>query len=100
MAALDIAQYLISFGLVIGLLLAALWALKKFQLQGGLRKRTGPQRLQIIESLSMGARQKIVLLRCDDQHLLLGITPTEIRPLSTTSEVPNSTQEWLRRRGS
>jgi len=100
MAALDIAQYLFSFGLVIGLLLAALWALKKIQMQGGIRKRTGAQRLQILETVSLGARQRILLVRCDDQDLMLGVTPTEIRPLQVMPGPTESTAEWLRRRQS
>jgi flagellar protein FliO/FliZ len=100
MAALDIAQYLISFGLVIGLLLAALWGLKKVQMQGGLRKRSNSQRLQILESVSLGARQKILLIRCDEQDLMVGVTPGEIRPLHVLPSAAESTAEWLRRRQS
>jgi len=100
MAALDIAQYLISFGLVIGLLLAALWALKKVQMQGGLRKRSNSQRLQILESVSIGARQKILLIRCDEQDLMVGVTPGEIRALHALPNAAESTAEWLRRRQS
>jgi flagellar protein FliO/FliZ len=95
---LDIAQYLLSFGLVIGLLLALLWALKKIQAQGGLKRRSEASRIQIVETASVGARQKVMLIRMDDQDLLLGITPTEIRTLHTVQGQPNSTQEWLRRR--
>ena len=97
---LDIAQYLLSFGLVIGLLLALLWALKKIQSQGGLKKRAEDSRIKILETASVGARQKVMLVRFDDQDVLLGITPTEIRPLHVMSAQPNSTQEWLRRRQS
>jgi flagellar protein FliO/FliZ len=100
MAALHIAQYLLSFGLVIGLLLAVLWGLKRIQSQGGLQSRQRDARIQIIETLSMGARQKVVLLRVDQRDVLLGVTPMEIRALDVTLAPPANTEEWLRRRGS
>ncbi len=97
---MDIAQYLLSFGLVIGLLLALLWAVKKIQHQGGLKKRSGDSRIQILETASVGTRQKVMLVRLDGQDVLLGITPSEIRPLHVTAAQPNTTEEWLRRRQS
>ena len=99
MAAMDIAQYLLSFGLVIGLLLAVLWGLKRIQSHGGLKMRPDDSRIKIIESVSMGARQKVVLLRVDQRDVLLGITPMEIRALDVTLPPPSNTEEWLRRRG-
>ncbi len=100
MAMMDIAQYLLSFGLAIGLLLGLLWVLKKIQSQGGLTKRAGSQRIVIVETLALGVRQKVVLIKCDQHEVLLGITPTEIRPLHRLESAPNSTEEWLRRRQS
>jgi flagellar protein FliO/FliZ len=95
---LDIAQYLLSFGFVIGLLLALLWALKKIQSQGGLKKRPSDSRIKILETASVGARQKVMLIRLDDQDVLLGITPAGIAKLHTLEAAPSSTEEWLRRR--
>ncbi len=100
MAMMDIAQYLLSFGLVIGLLLGLLWALKKLQSQGVLSKRNLEQRIQILESVTLGVRQKIVLVKCDQHEILLGVTPNDIRPLHSTMGSPHTTEEWLRRRQS
>ncbi len=97
---LDIAQYLLSFGLVIGLLLGLLWMLKRIQTQGGLKRRQGSQRIEIVESASLGARQKLVLVRLGDREVLLGVTPMEIRPLDLSQAEPKSTMEWLRSRQS
>jgi len=52
----DWLQYLLSFGLVIGLLLALLWTLRK--LQNGAVLRKSFQRMQVVETLSIGPRQK------------------------------------------
>jgi flagellar protein FliO/FliZ len=66
---------------VIGLLLAMLWALRK--LQNGQFIKRPHQRLQIIESLSVAPRQKIALIRMDNQEVLVGITAQQITVLHT-----------------
>lgn len=78
---LDWLQYVLSFALVIGLLLALLWTLRK--LQNGphpLRKKS--QRLQAVETLSIGPRQKIVLLQLDGQDVLVGVTAHQMTALT------------------
>lgn len=69
----DWLQYLFSFVFVIGLLLTLLWTLRKLQNgQGLLRKHT--QRLQTLETLSVGTRQKIMLIRVDEREILVGVS--------------------------
>ena len=78
----DWLQYLLSFALVIALLLGSLWALRKLQSgAGGLRAR-GSSRLKIVETLSVGPRQKIALVQLDGQDVLLGITVQSITALN------------------
>jgi flagellar protein FliO/FliZ len=76
---LDWLQYALSFALVIGLLLGLLYLLRK--LQGGQAFGRKDQRLQVLESLSLGPRQKIALVRVDGAQVLLGITATQITAL-------------------
>ena len=77
----DWLQYLFSFVFVIGLLLTLLWTLRKLQNgQGLLRKHT--QRLQTLETLSVGTRQKIMLIRVDDREILVGVSVQNITVLS------------------
>ena len=77
----DWLQYAFSFALVIALLLALLWGLRKMQ-NGTLFLRKNTQRLQTIESLSIGARQKIVLIQVDGQDVLVGVTAHQMTALS------------------
>lgn len=77
----DALQYLLSFALVIGLLLATLWGLRKMQ-NGAPFMRKNNQRLQTIESLSIGTRQKVMLIQVDGQNLLIGVTPHQITALT------------------
>jgi flagellar protein FliO/FliZ len=77
----DWLQYLFSFVFVIGLLLTLLWTLRKLQNgQGLLRKHT--QRLQTVETLSVGTRQKIMLIRVDEREILVGVSAQNITVLS------------------
>jgi len=75
----DWLQYLLSFGLVISLLLALLWTLRK--LQNGAVLRKSFQRMQLVETLSVGPRQKIVLIQVDGREVLIGITAQNMTAL-------------------
>lgn len=66
-----------NFLLVLALLLAVLWALRRLQGIKGLQGlRPVQRRLSVVEALSVGPRQKIALVRVDDREVLVGLTPT------------------------
>lgn len=75
----DVLQMLLSFGLVVVLLLVLLHFLKKMQ-QGQGFGRTD-RRMRVVETLGLGARQKVVITRVDDREFLLGVTATDINVL-------------------
>ena len=77
----DVFRMLGSLGLVIALLIALLWALRK--LQGKMNSQNAGRRLQIIESLSVGTRQKVALIRVGEREVLIGISPTQINGLAS-----------------
>ncbi len=81
----DWMQYLLSFALVIALLLGSLWALRKLQSGSGLMRAKSDARLKIVETLSVGPRQKIALVQIDGQDVLLGITAQSITSLHQAS---------------
>ncbi len=78
---LGILQYVASFALVVALLVGLLWALKRLQGSKAFTRRE--QRLRVVESLSMGARMKIALVRVDGREILVGVTPAQITPLGS-----------------
>lgn len=84
---MDIVQYLLSFALVIGLLLALLYALKKLQRANPFVKGQH-QRLHIVETLSVGPRQKIAIIRCDDQEFVVGLSPQGIQSIGSVNTPP------------
>ena len=84
----DWLQYLLSFALVIALLLGSLWALRRLQSGHGLMRARTESRLKIVETLSLGPRQKIALVQLDGQDVLLGITAQAITALQSPLPVP------------
>lgn len=89
----DWLQYLFSFVFVIGLLLTLLWTLRKLQ-SGSPLLRKNTQRLQTLETLSVGPRQKIMLIRVDDREVLVGITAQQMTvlnpwPAASDSDAPS-----------
>ena len=77
----DVFRMLGSLALVIALLVALLWALRK--LQGKMNGHNTGRRLQIIESLSVGPRQKVALIRVGEREVLIGISPTQINGIAS-----------------
>jgi len=68
-----------SFALVLVLLLGTLWVLRRIG-AAGLRSQAG-RRLVVVESLWLGNRQRVVLLRVDDREVLLGVSAQGISRL-------------------
>lgn len=79
----DWLQYLLNFGLVIALLLASLWVLRRIQSKQLVLNRKNGGRLRVIESISVGPRQKLMLVAIDDRELLIGTTTQQISALNT-----------------
>lgn len=77
----DWLQYLFSFVFVIGLLLTLLWTLRKLQ-NGSPLLRKSANRLQALETLSIGPRQKIMLIRVDEREILIGVTAQQMTVLT------------------
>jgi flagellar protein FliO/FliZ len=88
----DWLQYVLSFALVIALLLALLWGLRKMQ-NGNTFLRKNTQRLHTLETLSIGPRQKIVLIQVDGQDVLVGVTAHQMTALSPWPRPPSAPPE-------
>ncbi len=75
-------QVLLGLLFVIGLVFALAWLLKRVG-QGTL---VASQQMKVVAALPMGTRERIVLIEVGGQHLLLGITPTQINTLHVFDE--------------
>ena len=85
-------QYLFSFAFVIALLLALLWMLRRLQNGHGLMRKHA-QRLQTLETLSVGTRQKIMLIRVDDREILVGVSAQNMTVLSPWPHQDNDPEQ-------
>ena len=81
MHASDWLSFALSFGIVLALLGALLYTLKR--MQSGNLLGMGQRRIRVIDSMSLAPRQKIVLVRVKDQDILLGITVQQITTLAS-----------------
>jgi len=81
MHAADWLSFAFSFGVVLALLGALLYMLKR--MQNGNLLGMGQRRIRVMDSISLAPRQKIVLVRVRDQDILLGITAQQINTLAS-----------------
>lgn len=81
MHATDWLSFSFSFAIVLALLGALLYGLKR--LQSGNLLGMPQRRIRILESTSLAPRQKLVLVRVKDQELLLGVTVQQISTLAS-----------------
>lgn len=88
MHASDWLSFALSFGIVLALLGALLYTLKR--MQNGNLLGIGQRRIRVIDSMSLAPRQKIVLVRVKDQDILLGIT---VQQINTLASFPLSAEE-------
>lgn len=77
----------LTFGLlfVIGLIFAFAWAMRRYmRLQNSVSGG-----LQIIGGLSLGVRERLILVQVGEQQILLGVTPTSISTLHVLAQPVN-----------
>ena len=81
MHATDWLSFIASFAVVLVLLGVVLVGLKK--MQSGNLLGMSQRKIRILDTVSIGPRQKIVLLRVKDQDVLVGVTVQQINTLAS-----------------
>jgi len=76
-AAVNSLKFALAFLLVLGLIALCAWALRRFGLGGAVRPMRG-NRLSVVESLTLDARHRLVLIRRDDREHLVLLGTSEI----------------------
>lgn len=97
-----IFQLVFSLVLVLGLMAAAVWALKYF----GIKQTISGRNLRIIDGVNVGTRERILIVEAADQWIVVGVTPGRINALATmpkqeTMQIDNISTaktfpEWLK----
>ncbi|MCP5141601.1 MAG: flagellar biosynthetic protein FliO [Chromatiales bacterium] len=76
--AASLAKVLIVLMLIIGLIFGAGWFLRRYGLPGQ-NRQTGM--LQTLDTLHLGARERIVLLGVGEQRIVIGVSGTQMNAL-------------------
>jgi len=76
---METIRVIVSLLVVFGLMGALLWGLKK--MQSRITQAVPGRRLQILESTSIGTRQKLALVSVGGHELLVGVSPGQITAL-------------------
>ena len=80
MHATDWLSFIASFAVVLVLLGVVLVGLKK--MQSGSLLGMSPRKIHVLDTVSIGPRQKIMLLRVKDEDILVGVTVQQINTLA------------------
>ncbi len=72
-------QVIFALGLVLALIVAAAWLVRRFSL---LPRAAGGQ-LRVVSGLMVGQRERVVIVEVRDQWLVLGVTSQHVNLLST-----------------
>ena len=72
------AKLALALAAVLVFFLLFAWALRRSQLPG----RMQSQDLSIVASLSLGTRERLVVVQAGEKQVLLGITPSQINSLT------------------
>ncbi|MGR9115086.1 MAG: flagellar biosynthetic protein FliO [Gammaproteobacteria bacterium] len=78
----DVMQWGTGLALVLMLFFACVWAMRKLH---GL-SASGAEKLRVVGGLSLGMREKVVLLEVGKKQLVLGVTPGRIETLLVLDE--------------
>lgn len=81
-AATQLLSVLFSLLLIIALIFALAWLLRRFG-QGGF---ANAQAMKVVASLPLGTRERLLVVEVGGQQLLLGVTPQQIRTLHVFDE--------------
>jgi flagellar protein FliO/FliZ len=83
-AAAGLGQTALSLALVLGAIFALAWLLRRVQ---GFRAG-GAGALQLRAGLQVGPKERVLLIRAGDKHLLLGVSSGQVRTLLVFDQPP------------
>ena len=81
-------RMIVGLAIVLALLGATAWVSRRFRVGGGLRGGL----IEVISGLSLGARERVVLLRVGADQVLVGVSPAGMRTLHVLSRTESETQ--------
>jgi len=89
---MDPTRYIIAVLFVTGLLLGAIWWLRRLNLVG-VNKSSG---IRIIAAQNIGTRERLLVVRFGQEDILLGVTAQSVTRLGSTPTEVDSTRQASR----
>ena len=86
-----VVKMLVSMAVVLGLLAGFAWYARRYGL--GAYPRKPNDQLRVVSMLSLGARERLVIVQAGRQQILLGLTQGNIKKLHLLSPEPDITPE-------
>ena len=74
----DIAQWSIGLLIVLSVFFLCVWGVRKLS---GLTVSSGAEKIRVVGGLSLGLREKVIVLQVGKKQLVLGVTPGRIETL-------------------
>ncbi len=75
----SLIQVFLGLFVVLALMAAAAWALKRF----GVARATGMAPVRIVGGASLGGRERVVVVEAGDQWIVVGVAPGRVNALAT-----------------
>lgn len=75
----SLLQVLVGLVVVLGLMAAAAWTLKRF----GAAKSAGGTTVRIVGGVSVGNRERVLVVEVADQWIVVGVAPGRVNALAT-----------------
>jgi flagellar protein FliO/FliZ len=75
----SLLQVLFGLVVVLGLMAACAWMLRRF----GAAKTSGGANIRIVGGVSVGTRERVMVVEVADQWIVVGVAPGQVRALST-----------------
>jgi flagellar protein FliO/FliZ len=85
----ELVRVLLSLGGIVALIFAAGWLSRRLQA----RTTPGGRRLRCVETMAVGARDRLLLIDADGKRLLIGVGPSGVRALHVyegTASIPDT----------
>ena len=79
-------QTILALSFVLALLAALAWAMKRYGPRAGGSNAT----LRLVGSLSLGGRERIIVIEVADQWIVVGAAPGRVNALATMPRQPDS----------
>lgn len=81
-------RMVLGLAVVLALLGATAWLSRRFRIGGGMRGGL----IEVVSGLSLGARERVVLIRVGGDQVLVGVSPSGMRTLHVLNQNPEDHQ--------